>query len=76
MSGIPMFTFGKYRNETFATVADKDPGYVVWAYETVAGHAGIPHKLYRQAQLDHAEREDDDDPRDWDGDDFDYWGDK
>ncbi len=59
---IPLFTFGKYRNETFDSVLDRDPAYIKWAYETVQAHAGIPHKTYTAAceALDHG----DDDPED------------
>lgn len=31
----PVFTFGKYKGTTIDMVAEKDPEYLVWAYENV-----------------------------------------
>lgn len=31
-------TFGKYKGRTPDDIADDDPGYIVWAYETIGNH--------------------------------------
>lgn len=46
---IPMFTFGKYRNSLHSEVLKVDPGYISWAYRTVANHAGIAYATYAAA---------------------------
>ena len=40
-------TFGKYRNKTPEQIAEKDPQYLVWAYETVAQFNVCSAALYR-----------------------------
>lgn len=37
--------FGKYRGLTPEELIDEDPGYLVWAYETVGKHL-CSHSLY------------------------------
>lgn len=46
---IDLFTFGKYRNQSIEEILDLDPDYIVWAYEKVAGHAGIDRAVYTTA---------------------------
>lgn len=46
---IPLFTFGPYRNEPHEEILKVNPGYIKWAYETVANHGGIAYRLYAAA---------------------------
>lgn len=40
--------FGKHRGKTPEQVAETDPGYIVWAYETVAQFDVCSAALYRE----------------------------
>jgi hypothetical protein len=42
-------TFGKYRGKTPEYVAENDPGYLRWMYETVTDKATCSYALYRDA---------------------------
>jgi hypothetical protein len=45
--------FGKYTFNTPNQIADKDPRYLVWAYEnTVIGKKSISRELYNSCVLD------------------------
>jgi hypothetical protein len=46
---IPLFTFGKYRNRRIDDIVRADPGYAVWAYETVR-NSGVTEAQYREAK--------------------------
>lgn len=46
---IPLLTFGRHRNRLISEVLEDDPGWLVWAYETVRGRAGIDRKTYLAA---------------------------
>ena len=42
--------FGKHRGETPEQVADKDPDWLVWAYETVKNRPVCSSALYRDCK--------------------------
>jgi hypothetical protein len=42
-------TFGKYRGKTPEWVAENDPGYLRWMYETVTDRGTCSYALYRDA---------------------------
>lgn len=54
--GYTKLWFGKYKDMTVDEVAVKDPSYLLWAHENVAGFT-LPKELYDALEMD--ERGDD-----------------
>jgi hypothetical protein len=67
MSGIPLFTFGQYRNRLIDEIVVEHPSYVVWAYETVWDHGISDGQVKKARRLMQAARETARGPRGWAG---------
>jgi len=53
--------FGKYKGMTPAEIANKDPNYLIWAYETFdANRKPCTRILYEACRMDKQEYENDD----------------
>jgi hypothetical protein len=65
----PTFAFGKHRDRTVAWVLANDPGYLVWAYNTVDKRK-LPKTLTRDVYEEALEADYEEDP-DWDT--MDFW---
>jgi hypothetical protein len=60
--------YGKYQGQTPCWIAEHDPQYIIWMYETVSPERRLISKdLYEACRLDEDEENDNSDLRELDG---------